>query len=180
MVDMLARNWWALALRGLLAVIFGLLALIFPPAVLVTLVLMFGAFTLVDGILDIVLAVRTAQQRARWWPFLVEGLIDIAVGVATFVWPGITALVLLFLVAAWAILTGVFRIIAAIRLRKVISGEWMLIVSGILSVVVGVLFAIFPGAGALAVVQLIGAFAIMLGVLTMILSFRLRRYKQPA
>ncbi|MGC9522641.1 MAG: HdeD family acid-resistance protein [Anaerolineae bacterium] len=168
------------ALRGLLAIIFGIVALLFPPAVLATLVLLFGAYTLVDGIFDIVLAVRTAQQRARWWPFLVEGLIDIAIGVVTFVWPNITALALLFLVAAWAILTGILRVIAAIRLRKAISNEWLLIVSGILSVAVGVLFAIFPGAGALAVVQLIDAFAVVLGVLIVILSFRLRGLKQSA
>lgn len=168
------------ALRGLLAIIFGIVALLFPPAVLATLVLLFGAYTLVDGIFDIVLAVRTAQQRAQWWPFLVEGLIGIAIGVVAFVWPNITALALLFLVAAWAILTGILRVIAAIRLRKAISNEWLLIVSGILSVAVGVLFAIFPGAGALAVVQLIGAFAVVLGVLIVILSFRLRGLKQSA
>jgi len=178
MISILARNWWALALRGVFAVLFGLVALIFPPIALMTLVLMFGAYALVDGVFAIVAAVRAARQRTRWWPFLVEGIIGIAVGVLTFLWPGITALALLFFVAAWAILTGIFRIIAAIRLRKEMTGEWLLILSGILSVIVGALFAIFPGAGALAMARLIGAFVLVLGILVLVLAFRLRRWHQ--
>ena len=120
---LLARNWWALALRGLAAILFGIAALVVPHIALVVLIALFGAYALVDGVFAIVSAVRAAERHMRWWPLLVEGLAGIVVGVLTFVWPGLTALVLLYFIASWAIVTGVFEILAAVRLRREITGD---------------------------------------------------------
>ena len=170
----LARNWWALALRGLTAILFGIAALVVPHIALVVLIALFGAYALVDGVFAIVSAVRAAERHMRWWPLLVEGLAGIVVGVLTFVWPGLTALVLLYFIASWALVTGVFEILAAIRLRQEITGEWLLALTGVLSVVFGLLLIIFPWAGALTVVWLIGIYALVFGVLLVGLALRLR------
>ena len=170
----LARNWWALALRGLTAILFGIAALVVPHIALVVLIALFGAYALVDGVFAIVSALRAAERHLRWWPLLVEGLAGIVLGALTFVWPGVTALVLLYFIASWALVTGVFEIVAAIRLRQGITGEWLLWLSGVLSVVFGLLLIIFPGAGALTVVWLIGIYALVFGVLLVGLALRLR------
>jgi uncharacterized membrane protein HdeD (DUF308 family) len=181
MVMTLARNWWILALRGLCAIIFGMLAFVWPAITLGVLVLLYGAYALVDGVLAIVAAVSKREGSDRsWWTLLLEGLLGIAAGIVTFVWPGMTALVLLFLIAAWALVTGVFEIIAAIRLRKEIEGELWLALSGIVSVLFGVLLLVRPGAGALTVVWLIGAYALFFGILLVALAFRLKRFKERA
>lgn len=184
MIRFLARNWRALALRGLWAILFGLVALVWPRVTLLALVVMFGAFVLIDGIFALVAVIRATERPARWWTVLIEGLAGIGVGVLTFVWPNITALVLLYLIAAWAMITGVFRIMAAIRLRfdrltterREITGEWLLILSGAVSALFGLLLAAFPGAGAVAVAWLIGIFALLFGALSLALAFRLRRW----
>jgi uncharacterized membrane protein HdeD (DUF308 family) len=170
----LARNWWALALRGLAAILFGIAALVVPHIALVVLIALFGAYALVDGVFAIVSAVRAAERHMRWWPLLVEGLAGIVLGALTFVWPGVTALVLLYFIASWALVTGVFEILAAIRLRQEITGEWLLGLTGVLSVVFGLLLITFPGAGALTVVWLIGIYALVFGVLLVGLALRLR------
>jgi uncharacterized membrane protein HdeD (DUF308 family) len=174
MVIVLARNWWALALRGLFAVLFGIVAFALPGSTLGALVLLYGAYALVDGIFAIAAAVAGRDEGLPWWAMLLEGVVGIAVGVITFAWPGITALVLLYLIAAWAFVTGALEIAAAIRLRKEIRGEWLLALSGVLSVLFGVILVVNPGAGALAVVWLIGAYAIAFGVVLLVLGFRLR------
>src|SRR5262245_47349731 len=117
----LSRNWWALALRGVAAIVLGLIALIVPAFMLLWLVLLFGAYALIDGIFAIIAGIRAAQRHERWWPFALEGLANIVVAIITFVMPAAAAVALLLLVAAWAILTGVLRIAAAIRLRKEIQ-----------------------------------------------------------
>jgi uncharacterized membrane protein HdeD (DUF308 family) len=180
MLAMLSRNWWAFALRGLLAIIFGVLALIWPGATLLTLVLLFGAYTLVDGIFAVIAGIRSYGSNERWWAVLLEGLAGILIGLLTFFWPGVTAFVLLYFIAAWAIVTGILEIIAAIRLREVITGEGWMILSGILSVLFGVLLFVFPSAGALSLVWLIGAYAIVFGVVLLILAFRLRGLRGEA
>lgn len=178
MVTILARNWWALALRGVCAVIFGLLAFIWPQLTLEVLILFYGVFVLIDGVLAIIAAVSKREGSGLpWWALLIEGLLGVAASVATFVWPGITALVLLYLIAAWAIVTGVFEIIAAVRLRKEIEGELWLALSGVLSILFGVLLIARPGAGALAVIWLIGAYALLFGAFLIALAFRLRGYR---
>ncbi|HYB43178.1 MAG TPA: HdeD family acid-resistance protein [Candidatus Methylomirabilis sp.] len=170
----LARNWWALALRGAAAIVFGAIALLLPGFMLVWLLLLFGAYALVDGVFAIVAGLRAAQRHERWWPFALEGLADIAIGVITFAAPGATAFVLLCLVSAWAILTGVLRISAAIRLRREISGEWLLALNGVLSVLLGIFLVAWPTAGLVSLVWLLGAFAIVFGITLVGLALRVR------
>ena len=174
MLDVLARNWWALALRGVVAILFGLAALIWPGLTLTALVLLFGAYALVDGVFAVVAALARAGRERRWWVLLLEGLLGIAVGILTLVWPGITGLVLLLFIAAWAIITGVVEIVAAIRLRREIEGEFLLGLGGVISVIFGLLLIVRPGAGAVAVAWLIGIYAILFGALMLALAFRLR------
>ncbi len=178
MITQLGRHWWALALRGLAAVLFGLAAFLWSGITLAVLVILFGAYALVDGIFAVVAAVSTARQNEHWWALLIEGLAGIAVGVMTFFWPGITALALVYIIAAWALITGILEIVAAIRLREYIAGEWLLGLSGIVSVILGVLLMLHPGAGALAFVWLIGGYAIFFGILMIALAFRLRDFGQ--
>ena len=171
----LTQKWWAVALRGLFALVFGVLVFFWPGITLVILVLLFGAYAMADGILAIATAIWKAERQKPWWPMLLEGIVGIVGGVLTLYWPGITALVLLWLIGAWAIITGAFEIFQAIQLRKEIEGEWLLLLGGIASVVFGVLVGIFPGAGALAIVWLIGSYSIAFGILLLALAFRLQR-----
>ena len=176
-VKSLAENWWAIALRGVAAIIFGVLTFVLPALSLFALILMFGAYAIVEGVFNIIAAARSRSgEGPRWW-LLLEGLVSIAAGIVTFAWPGLTALVLVYVIAAWAMVTGVLEIIAAVRVRKQITGEVWWILSGILSVVFGVLLMIAPGAGALALVLWIGAYAVIFGALLVGLAFRLRRWR---
>jgi uncharacterized membrane protein HdeD (DUF308 family) len=171
----LGRNWWALALRGVAAILFGILAFAWPGITLFVLVLFFGAYMLVDGIFAIVAAVRAAGEEDRWWLLLIEGILGVLAGLVAFFWPGLTALALLYFIAAWAIVTGIMEIVAAVRLRQEIEGEWALGLSGLLSVIFGVLLVVLPApAGLLSLVWLIGAYAVATGVLLLILAFRVR------
>jgi uncharacterized membrane protein HdeD (DUF308 family) len=171
----LGRNWWALALRGVAAILFGILAFAWPGITLFVLVLFFGAYMLVDGIFAIVAAVRAAGEEDRWWLLLIEGILGVLAGLVAFFWPGLTALALLYFIAAWAIVTGIMEIVAAIRLRQEIEGEWALGLSGLLSVIFGILLVVLPApAGLLSLVWLVGAYAVATGVLLLILAFRVR------
>lgn len=170
----LAQNWWAIVLRGVFAVLFGLAAFLWPGLTLTVLVLLYGAYALIDGVLAVIWSLARRRAGPFPWGVLLAGLAGILVGVVTFFWPGLTALALLYLIAAWAIVRGVFEIIAAIALRREIDNEWLLGLSGALSVLLGVVLIVAPGAGALALVWWIGAFAIVVGVLTMLLGFRLK------
>lgn len=174
MLSNLARHWWVFLIRGILAVLFGLAAFFWPGITLTALVLLFGAFVFADGFLTLVAAIRGRAEIDRWWLYLLEGLAGLAVGVLAFLWPGITAFVLLMFVAAWAIVTGALEIAAAIRLRREIEGEWALALAGVLSVLFGGILVWMPGAGALAVVWLIGAYAVVFGIFLIALAFRLR------
>jgi uncharacterized membrane protein HdeD (DUF308 family) len=173
-VDSLSHNWWVVVLRGLAGMAFGLVTFFAPGISLLALVLVFGAYALVDGILAIISAIRRERPGDRWWLLLLEGIVGIAAGVVAFLLPGMTAFVLLYVIAAWALVTGVLEIAAAIRLRKAIKGEWLLVLSGILSVVLGVLLAVWPIPGVLAVVIWIGAYAFVFGALLLALGLRLR------
>jgi uncharacterized membrane protein HdeD (DUF308 family) len=175
MVHALAKNWWMLLLRGIAAIIFGGLSLAWPGMTLVTLILFYGAYVLVDGVLAIVAAITGGTLAPRWW-LAVVGLLGIAAGLLTFMMPGVTALVLLYFIAGWAIATGVFQIIGAIRLRKEIDNEWLLVLGGLISVLFGGAMFAAPGAGALALVTVIGIYAIIIGVLLVALSFRLKKH----
>jgi uncharacterized membrane protein HdeD (DUF308 family) len=175
-IDTLARNWWLVLLRGIAGIIFGILTFIWPEISLTALVLLFGAFAFADGVLSLVNGIAERRANDRWWLLILQGLMGIAAGVVTVIWPGISALALLYVIAAWALVTGALEIAAAIRLRKVIEGEWLLALSGIASVLLGILLFLFPGPGALAVVLWIGAYALVSGVLLIVLAFRLRSW----
>jgi len=178
MLHLLSRNWWAVLLRGICAVIFGLAAFAWPGITLALLILFYGAYVLVDGIFAVVSSFgRTKDSKFPWSMFLV-GLVSIAVGLITFVWPGLTALALLYLIGAWAIVRGIFEIVAAFELRKQIEGEWLMIIAGMASVLFGVLMVLWPGAGVLALLWLIGIFAVIFGVIIIILAFKLRGLKK--
>lgn len=175
LVQELARYWWLVLLRGIAAIIFGILAFIWPGITLVTLVLFWGAFALIDGILALAHAFMGGNMGSRWWLALV-GIAGIAAGLLTFIWPGLTALLLLIFIACWAIVLGVCQIMGAIKLRKEIDNEWMLIISGALSVLFGVILLIAPGPGAIGLIWVIAAYAIVFGVL--LVGFALRLKKQ--
>jgi uncharacterized membrane protein HdeD (DUF308 family) len=172
----LRHPWWALAIRGFAALIFGLLTFLIPGVTIALLVLWFGAYALVDGIFSIIAAWRSPDGRARWGSLLIEGIAGIVAGVLTFLWPHITATVLVFLIAGWAVVTGVFEIVAAIRLRRLIANEWALIAMGVLSVIFGLFVFVAPIAGAIAIAFTIGAYAIIFGVLLLVLAFRMRSW----
>jgi uncharacterized membrane protein HdeD (DUF308 family) len=174
-VNSFSHRWWMLALRGLVAIIFGVLAFVLPGMTLLTLVFLFGAYAIVNGVLALVQAFSAPKGYPRFGALIFTGLISLAAGVLAFIWPGITALSLVLLIAAWAIVNGVFEIATAIRLRRVMRHEWLLALAGVLSVVLGVIMLLRPGVGALALVWWIGAFALTFGVLLVALAFRLRR-----
>ena len=171
----LGRNWWALLLRGVVAIVFAVLTWLQPATSLAALVLVFGIYVLADGVLGIWAAVANRRDNRHWWVLLLWGLVSVAIGVMTFIHPAITGLVLLMYIAAWAIVTGVLQIVAAIRLRKEIQGEWLMALSGVLSIVFGGLLVAQPGAGALAVAWIIAAYAFIFGVLLVMLAFKVRK-----
>src|SRR6266446_3716047 len=175
MAQVLIRNWWAFALRGALGIVVGLAAFLFPGITLGALVLLFSAYAVVDGVFAVVAGVRAAEHHERWGVLLLEGIAGIAAGVLAFVWPALTALVLLYLVAGWSIIRGALKIAAAIRLRRTIQGEWLLGLNGAFSVLFGVLLIAMPAIGLLTLVWLVGAYAVLFGALLLGLAFRLRR-----
>lgn len=176
-LSVLARNWWAIALRGVLAIIFGILAFVWPAITLFVLVYIFGAYALLDGIFAIIAAVRAAERHTRWAALLIEGIISLAAGVIAFVMPIATLLAGAYLIAAWALLTGVLEIIAAVRLRRHMEGEWMLALTGVASIILGIVLAAFPLTGMLAFAWLVGAYAVIFGVLLLALGLRLRGHQ---
>jgi uncharacterized membrane protein HdeD (DUF308 family) len=176
MLDVLTRYWWVVALRGVLAVLFGVVALVWPDITIIVLVALFGAYVLIDGVIALGTAIFGGEQAARRRGWLIfEAVSGIAAGVIAFVWPDVTALALLLLIAAWALVTGVVEIVAAIRLRRELEGEWLLALSGFASIVFGLLLVIRPSAGAVAVVWLIGAYSILFGAVLVALGLRLRK-----
>jgi uncharacterized membrane protein HdeD (DUF308 family) len=178
MVNVLARNWGWVALRGVAALLFGIITLLNPVITLAVLVLLFGAYALVDGVFTVISAVTNRRGEPHWVALLVSGIAGVALGVLTFLTPRITGIILLYFIAVWAIIIGGSQIAAAIRLRKVITGEWMLALAGVLSLVFGILLIVFPGAGALAVAIWIGAYATALGIVLIALALRLRSWRR--
>jgi uncharacterized membrane protein HdeD (DUF308 family) len=172
---LLARNWWLFLLRGIAALIFGILSLLWPGLSLLTLILFFGAYALVDGVFALSAAiVGRASAEVRWWLVLV-GLLGIGIGIATVLWPGLTALMLLYFIACWVAATGILQIIGAVELRKAIENEWWLIFDGAFSLLFGILLFVIPGAGAVALIWLIGLFAIVFGVLMIGFAFKIKK-----
>ena len=176
----LSRAGWMFSLRGAIAVVFGVLALAWPGVTLLWLVALFAAFALISGVASTVGAVRNRRGDEHWWLALLLGLVSIGAGVIAIVHPALTALVLVLLMGANAIATGVLDIAMAIRLRKVIRGEWLLILAGLVSIAFGVLVFVFPAAGALALVWLISIYAIASGILLFVVGWRLRRQREAS
>lgn len=167
--------WWMPLLRGIVAVLFGVLALFWPKIALIVLVALFGAFALLDGIAAVAISLREREVYDRWWILLIEGIAGILVGIITFFWPGITALVLLYLIATWAIITGILEIIAAFAMKRSMAMEWTVAIVGVLSIILGIiLFFQPPIAGLFAVVWVIGAYALISGILLIIRAFQFR------
>jgi uncharacterized membrane protein HdeD (DUF308 family) len=174
LANIFARNWWVLLIRGLAAILFGILTWLRPGLSLATLVLLFGAYALADGLLAMWAAIAGRHEHEHWWVLLLEGLTGIGVGLLTFMVPGLTAIAILFYIAVWAIARGVLEIAAAVRLRKEISGEFFLILGGLASVLFGFLLMARPWPGALAVLWLIAAYAVIFGVILVLLAFKVR------
>lgn len=171
----LAKNWWLLLLRGIAAILFGVLAFAWPGITLLSLVILYGFYALLDGLFAILAAIKGGNIESRWWLILI-GILGVAAGLVTFFWTGITALVLIMFIGAWALIHGIFEIVGAIKIRKEIDNEWWLILSGALSVIFGLAVLIMPGAGALALIWLIGAYAIIFGGMLVGFAFRLKKH----
>lgn len=174
MVAQVASHWWLFLIRGILAILLGIAMPLFPGAAILTLALLFGAYAFVDGIVAIAAAIRMdhADGNPAW--LIVEGFLGLAVGVITFVYPGLTALWLVYLFAAWAILTGILAIFTAVRMRAVIQNEWITVILGVLSIVAGVAIWFAPAAGVLALVWIISVYALLAGIFFIGLALRLR------
>jgi uncharacterized membrane protein HdeD (DUF308 family) len=176
--DLLAQNWWLFTLRGVLGIIFGLIALIFPGATILSLVIFFSAYMLVDGVFGIISAVRAIRRKEdRWGLLIFEGLLNIAVGIAAFLWPGLTVVAFVWLIAAWAIVSGGLMTAAGFRLNME-HGRWWMVLGGLLSLAYGVLLIITPLMGAIVLTWWLGAYALVFGVALVIFSFKLRSRQQ--
>jgi uncharacterized membrane protein HdeD (DUF308 family) len=179
MVQSLSQNWWLLLLRGVLAILFGVAAILWPGITLLTLIVMFGVYAIVDGLIAIWTGLSRTRESSRWWAFLVEGLLSLGAGIAALVWPGLATLVLIYLIASWAVFTGILEIVAAIRLRHEITNEWFLALGGVLSIGLGILLFLQPAAGSLAIIWMIAGYALVFGILLVILGVRLRNWRAP-
>ena len=178
MSALLAQNWWAIALRGVFAIIFGIIALLMPGAAMLALVLLFAAYLLVDGIFAIIAAVRAARRQERWGWLIFEGLVDLVSGGIAIVWPLLTIVAFALLMGAWAIVTGALLLGASYRLN-IPHGRWLMALAGAISVIWGVLLIIWPLIGALVLTWWMAAYALIFGVAMLVLAFRLRS-RRPA
>jgi uncharacterized membrane protein HdeD (DUF308 family) len=174
MKELLARSWWMLALQGLVALLFGVLAVLWPGLTLLWLVALFAAYAIISGGAALYGAVKNRTMDTGWWLILLLGLVSVAAGVLAIFYPGLTALALVLLMGANALITGVLQIVVAIRLRKMVNNEWLLVLIGAASIAFGVLVLVFPGAGALALVWLISFYAVLSGILLLSLAFRVK------
>jgi len=168
-------QWWLVILRGVLAVLFGVSAWIWPGLTILTLVILFGAYALVGGVMNLGAAFAQRRMGSSPWPFVFQGVLGIAVGIVVAVWPDISALSLLYVIAAWAFVAGVFEVVTAVALRKMIENEWLLGLSGAVALLFGVGIAVYPGIGTLLLLSAIAAYAIIAGIMQVVLGLRLRR-----
>ena len=169
-------NWWAIGLRAVAAILLGIAALALPIVTLAALVTLFGVYALADGVLAIVAAVRGGRKHERWGWMLAEGIIGVVAGAIALLYPAIGALALTWLVAGWALGTGTFEIAAALKLREGMKGEWLLLLAGVLSVLLGIVVGLFPGLGAMLLVSWVAAYALVYGAITLALAIRLKQW----
>src|SRR5262245_4170673 len=179
MFNLMIQNWWAIALRGLVAVLFGIAAFMWPDITLWVLAPLFGAYAMINGIFAVIEAFGRDVSRERWRPLLFEGVVSVVVGAMILIWPGLTTMGLLFLIAFWAIMTGIFEIITAVKLRHEIRGEWLMALIAILSMAFGLLLLAFPVRGVFSVILMIRAFVFAIGALMIALAFKLRSLRRP-
>ena len=175
-VSGLTSNWWALALRGAVSILLGLVAFTMPGITVTALVYVFGLYVFVEGVLAIMAALRGIREHDRWGWMLIEGIVCIVAAVAAFMMPGVGALAIVYLVAAWAVVTGALEIAAGIKLRKIIDNEWLLILAGVLSLALGIYILMRPGVGLLLLVTWVGVYALFAGILMLMLSFKIRKW----
>jgi uncharacterized membrane protein HdeD (DUF308 family) len=173
MAAILVGNWWALALRGLIAILFGIVAIIWPGITALALVLLFGAYALVDGIFALVAALRAATHHGRSGGLLLEGILDLLIAALCFFWPASALVALVYLIAIWAILSGIALIAAGIALIR-FAGEWLLVLGGVISVLLGIVLFVAPGAGVIALSWWLGIYAILFGIALVSAAFRIR------
>ncbi len=176
MVGEFGRKWWLLALRGVLAIIFGILVFVMPGIALESLILVYAIYSIIGGVGTVFLGFNLRKSNAQWWVVVLEGVLGVIAGILALLFPGITALILLYIIAFWAILTGITTVVTAIQVRKEIEGEFWLGLSGVISIIFGVLLILFPGLGALSVLGIIGASSILLGFTLIMLAFRVKGY----
>lgn len=174
MEKVLARYWWSFYARGIIALLIGLIAIFLPEITLGILAILIGAFFLVDGIFSIAVSFGSKSSGERWWIFVVEGIVGVAIGVLTFFWPRVTIMALVLLVSAWAFITGVLEIIASVKLRKLIENEWLLTLTGIISILFALALLISPETGAVVLVWLLGLYAVFFGILLIFLGRKLK------
>lgn len=174
----LALHWWVPALRGLLGIAVGFIAFVLPGVTLLALTFLFAAYALIDGILSFGMAFHAARLHSHWWALMLEGVAGVVIAGITLAWPAVTLVVLLYLIAAWAVVTGIFEVAAAIRLRRMVEHGWLLGLAGALSIVFGLLLFAAPGPGAIVIAWWIGAYAMIFGILMLALSFRLRGWSK--
>ncbi len=177
MANELAMNWWGMGIRGVITALFGVAAIIWPDITLAVLIGLFGLFMLADGVIAFISAIRAGQQGQRWWTYIVEGIVEVGIGIAVFSVPQVTAVILLYFIAFWAIFIGIWRIATAIELRREIEGEWLWGLSGLVALLFGFAILAFPAAGALTLVRVIGIFALAFGIFSIIMSFRVRSWQ---
>lgn len=175
----LSKNWWLVVLRGVLAILFGLGAFLWPGITWLVLITFFGVYAVIDGLIAIVTGISRAKNTPRWWVFLLEGLVSLGAGLVALIWPGLATAALIAVIAAWSILTGILEIAGAIRLRKEINNEWLLMLGGLLSIALGVLLILQPAAGSLALIWMLGAFELVFGAVLIALGLRLRNRELP-
>ena len=180
MLELVARSWWVYIVRGVLALVFGLFAYLNPAITMKILLIFFGIFIFIEGLLAIVGSIAGRKYSDIWWLVLLEGIAGVIIGVITFTRPAVTGMVLIVFVALWAIWSGLFRIITAIRLRKELDSEWLLIFGGIISILFGVMLFAHPGAGIVAIAWLIGFFASMSGILMITFGIKARKFQKEA
>jgi uncharacterized membrane protein HdeD (DUF308 family) len=175
MAAILVGNWWVLALRGVLAILFAIIAFALPFVAATAILLVFAAYAFIDGIFALVAGVRAARQHGRSAPLLIEGVLNVLIGVFFFLWPGAALLAFVWLIAIWAVVTGVLLIAAGVALIRH-SGEWLLILGGIISVLLGIVLFFAPGAGIVAISWWLGVYALLFGIALLIAAFRIRHH----